>query len=358
MPEDASKHSKNPHAVALSSLGSSKGGKMRAQALPAAERKAIAQRAAVARWDGKKSIRATNTGTLQFGELQIECANLEDGRRVLSERTVLQALGRGYSGYYSKRDAAARANGDKTPAILPRYVAPAVLRRFMSDELVATLTAPIAYKPLQGGVAHGLDAGVLWKVCSVWTKARDAGALTGDAQFRTAARAETIMNALGEVGIVALIDEATGYQVARAKDELQQILNAYIAKELQPWVRKFPDEFFLQMFRLKGWKYGASMESGPKGPRYAGKLVNEIVYDRLPPGVREELQRKNPPTNGRRKHKHHQFLTEDIGNDHLRVHLTTVTAMMRGSDTWDAFKRMVDQAFPVQTAMALQVSTP
>lgn len=322
----------------------SHGGIRRAEVLSPATRTQIARSAAMTRWSGKTSVQAIAVGRLQFGELSIDCANLEDGRRVLSESAVLQALGRGYSGFYSQRDKAAAGS-----AVLPRYVAPKVLRPFIDDDLVATLSAPIMYKPLQGSVALGLDASVLWKVCMVWMEARRAGVLTRDSQLQTAARADTIMCGLGSVGIVALIDEATGYQKRRQKDELQEILSAYIAAELQPWVRRFPDEFFNQMFRLKGWPYPVSGSGGPKGPRYAGKLVNEVVYDRLPPGVKEELQRRNPITSsaGRRKHKHHSFLTEDVGNDHLRDHLIAVTAMMRGASSWEGFRRSLEQAFPI-----------
>jgi hypothetical protein len=44
---------KNPAAVALGKLGASKGGKARAEALSAAERKQIARAAAQARWAKK-----------------------------------------------------------------------------------------------------------------------------------------------------------------------------------------------------------------------------------------------------------------------------------------------------------------
>jgi hypothetical protein len=41
---------KNPHAVALSRLGASKGGKARAEALTPKQRREIARKAAAARW--------------------------------------------------------------------------------------------------------------------------------------------------------------------------------------------------------------------------------------------------------------------------------------------------------------------
>ena len=44
---------------------------------------------------------------------------------------------------------------------------------------------------------------------------------------------------LAKVGIVALVDEVTGYQDARAKDALAKFFEAFVAKELQPWVKTF-----------------------------------------------------------------------------------------------------------------------
>jgi len=41
---------RNPHAVALGSLGGKKGGKARAKVLTAAKRRAIAKKASAARW--------------------------------------------------------------------------------------------------------------------------------------------------------------------------------------------------------------------------------------------------------------------------------------------------------------------
>ena len=49
LPEDK----RNPAAVALSKLGASKGGKARAEALSARQRKQIAKKAAQARWQPK-----------------------------------------------------------------------------------------------------------------------------------------------------------------------------------------------------------------------------------------------------------------------------------------------------------------
>lgn len=78
-----------------------------------------------------------------------------------------------------------------------------------------------------------------------------------------------MLKALANVGITALVDEATGYQKDRPKDELRLILEAYISKELLPWTERFPEEFYKEMFRLRQWPF-SSVEypkKGPQGPR-------------------------------------------------------------------------------------------
>ena len=85
-----------------------------------------------------------------------------------------------------------------------------------------------------------------------------------------------------------------------------------------------------------------------KRPKYVGKLTNQIVYDKLPKGVLEVLRKKNPVVtpSGNRRYKHHQLLTEDVGNPHLERHLATVTALMRISSSWREFERYLARAFP------------
>jgi hypothetical protein len=285
--------------------------------------------------------KATHTGTLTIGDLEIECAVLEDGRRVLSERSTNRALGRGRGGKdYRKR--AELPGGGK----LPVFLGANNLKPFIPDELLVVASSPILFRPThRGRSAHGLEATVLPKILDVWLNAKDAGVLT-PAQQRIAARAEILMRGLAHVGIIALVDEATGYQEDRDKQELQRILAAYISKELLPWAKRFPDEFYENLFRLRGWQY---RPLSVRRPLLVGKLTSQLVYEKLPPGVLDELRRKNPvdQETKRRKHKHHQFLTVDIGNPHLQKQLVAVTTLMKVSANWREFKRHFARAFPL-----------
>ena len=85
--------------------GKIKGGLARAARLSPEERKEIAQKAAAVRWNnnGIKIPKATHFGELKFLDIKIPCAVLEDGTRVLSERSVAKALGKRVAEHTGKR---------------------------------------------------------------------------------------------------------------------------------------------------------------------------------------------------------------------------------------------------------------
>ncbi len=159
-----------------------------------------------------------------------------------------------------------------------------------------------------------------------------------------AQRCELLVRALASVGIIALVDEATGYQQIRAQQALATILEQFIDKELQPWSKTFPQEFYEQIFRLNGWK---APESAKK-PQVIGHYTNDIVYARLAPAVLNELKRVTPTLpSGARRHRHHPWFTPEIGHPRPREHPAAVIALMRVSRQWDDFMLRIQQAFPV-----------
>lgn len=320
-------------AQALSELGAAKGGRARAKKLSPEERSEIAQKAAEARW-GKPSLRATHEGVLRIGKMEIPCAVLENGQRVLTQSGFMQALGRA-------RQAKGREyyDGDVN---LPAFLTAQNLKPFISKDLEVT-SSQIEFKPLRGSRAFGYPAELLPKVCDVFLDAEKAGVLIAT-QKHIAERAHLLIRGLAHVGIVALVDEATQYQEVRDRMALQTILDAFLRKELAAWAKRFPDEFYQEIFRLKSWIWkGMSVNR----PQIVGKLTKDIVYARLAPGIMKELEELNPSDErGYRKSRHHQWLTEDVGHPALAQHLYAVIALMRISKTWEDFKGMLDRAFP------------
>jgi len=276
--------------------------------------------------------RAEFRGQLPIGGADpIPCFVLDNGTRVISGRGLTNAIGmRG------------RGSG------IERVITNKTLSPFVSDELREELANPIRFVGTTSRTSNptsGYEATILLSICEAVLDARDSGALRTEQEIRYGQFCDALVRSFAKVGIIALIDEATGYQEARAADELHRLLEHYIAKELLPWTKRFPPEFYQELFRLRGWKYDSM---SVKRPKYVGKLTNQIVYDKLPKGVLEELRRKNPVVNpsGTRRYKHHQFLTQDVGNSHLERHLATVTALMRISPSWREFERHLARAFP------------
>ncbi len=232
---------------------------------------------------------------------------------------------------------------------MPPFLAAINLKPFISDELRQS-TMPILFKTKDGRRAYGYKAEILPMVCDVYLKLRDAGNVP-KTQKHIVEACDILMRGFAIVGIIALVDEATGYQEDRAKDELQIILKHYISEALLPWIQKFPNEFFKQVYRLHGWEYKPETV---KRPQYIGKLINKYVYEKLPLGVLGELRRKNPVTEkGYRKYRHFQFLTADTGNPHLDRQIMVVTTLMQAATDKNAFEEMFSRVFDKEYQLKL-----
>ena len=317
----------------------SKGGKAAAARLTPEERSARARAGA----EGRK-LTAEYEDVLRIGNLQIPCAILSDGRRILSERGTSAAFTHVRSGAEFAKKAAAD-DGEKLPVFLQSEA----LNPFISEELRMALCAPIRYQSKKGGVpAVGILAETLPEICEVFLAARRAGIPQTLVLARKTNAAEIMLSGLARVGIVALVDEATGYQRDRDRDALATILEAFVAKELQKWVRTFPPEFYEHMHKLKGWKYDPT--SNKRTP-LLGTITNEVIYDRLAPGVRKELERSVPKNSqGRKKVKLFQALTSDVGHPKLREHIASVVTIMRLSSSYEDFREKLDVIHPPYVA--------
>ncbi len=227
---------------------------------------------------------------------------------------------------------------------MPPFLVAENLKPFISEELRRSMT-PILYRTPTGGRAYGYEAKTLPMVCETYLAAREAGALKRQ-QKHVAKACELLTRGLARLGIVALVDEATGFQYDRARRALEEILEQFISKELLKWAKMFPDDFYKEMFRLKRWQYNSISK---KRPILAGRLTNDLVYQRLAPFVLEELKKVTPRDDkGRLKHKYFQRLTEDVGHPRLREHLSAVIALMRAFEEWGVFYKAINRALPKQ----------
>lgn len=313
--------------------GRARGGVARAARLTPEERSKIAKQAAAGRWkaDVPHVVCGAPDKPLRIGDTEIQCYVLDSGTRVLTQAGFLGALGR-------HRRANVRRGVHDVPPILQG----AGLRPFITDEILKK-SRPITFTLPIGGRASGYDATILPTVCELYLKARDAGTLDRQ-QEHVARQAEVLVRGLAHVGIISLVDEVTGYQEFRQRDALARILEAFIAKELQPWVQTFPTDYYSELFRLRGLDYPTGTV---QRPQYFGHLTNDIVYKRIAPGVLKELKTATEKTEaGRPRHKLFQRLTSNVGYPKLREHLGSVVTIMKLSKDWPDFKGKLDRLHP------------
>ncbi len=310
--------------------GKAKSGRARMARLTADERRELGKMAASKRWSvgGRPSevYEPEAWGDLGIVGHTIPCAVIVvEGEviRLVSERELVKSLGgkRGGSHWLRVRE-------DSSIANLPPVLSAPNLRQCISPELLEGLNTRYRYKiPGRSGfLANGIRAELYPMICDVFLRARDEK-VTLPSQDDLVKSAEILMRALAHTGIIALIDEATGYQTKRPVDALARILEAFIAKELQPYIRTFPSDYYEQLFRLRGLDYKTD---SVQRPQYFGWLTNDIVYKRLAPNVLSELKKLAQRNDaGRPTHKYFQRLTANMGYPKLREHLGAVVAIMK-----------------------------
>ena len=267
-----------------------------------------------------------------YDGLEIECYVTDKGIRLLSLRGTARALD---------------INGNGGRALL-RNLQSKWIQPYLSDQLKewilwATNEKIKPIKVLFGPAIIPFKASLFVDICKAYIAANNDKALS-ESLMRTYYRLILLMTAFAKVGIEAMVDEITGYQDDRRKDELQKILKLYISEEFLEWTKMFPEEFYEQIFRLKKW--GSFQKAGQKMPQVVGFYTNDIVYERLPDKVLVELKKKvKKSENGNNLVKLHQGLSKDYGVLHLERHLIAVIALMKASTCWEHFLEMLDKSY-------------
>lgn len=278
---------------------------------------------------GKKILKATHEGVLKLNDTLLEVAVLEDDSRIIKQAAVFRALDR-------------PPRGNSRVINTPVFMDAQNLQPYVNEELRVMINK-VEYIDHNGKMQEGYNAMILPLVCDLYLKAREAGVIKLPNQIATAHKAEVLVRSLAKVGIIALVDEATGYQHDREKDALQKILKAYISEELLPWQKRFPDIYYKELFRLNGWDY--TVKDIKRRPQIIGKWTNTLIYEQLPEGVLNELKEKTPKSpKGNRIARFHQSLTEDIGHPALSAQITQIVTLFQVSDNmkqmWAQFNKL------------------
>ncbi len=270
-------------------------------------------------------------GILPIGGIELSCAVLEDGTRILLQTSVFKAFSRSKRGLSKKRQNEAKIETETGVLQLPAFVAASNLKPFIGKELIEVLQ-PVEY--LDGSKkASGYKAEILPELCNLYLEARRKGVIVSQ-QEPLAIQAELLLSSFAKIGITALIDEATGFQYDRKYNALRILLQQYIEEDIKKWVKRFPDKFFQEMDRL----YKNPITKPTKRPLYYGKFINKYIYEPLEHGyVKQELNRRNITDMGKRKARFHQWLT-DFGVNQLTIQMGRVLGLMEISPNLRRFK--------------------
>jgi len=282
----------------------------------------------------EKTQKVMYDGELPIGSLKTPCYVLEDGQRVLSGRGVQELL----------KLTDERQLSQMPGSRLKRLFNYKAFKPIFDKKLDPDQFRVIKCKKGQT-IIHGYDATLLVDLCDAIIDVKNSGVNLTSRQQIIVKQAEIFIRSVAKVGIIALIDEATGYQEIRDRQALLAILNKYLTDEWAKWTKTFPDEFYRELFRLKNVPYPPS--SGSKKPSYVGHWTNDIIYSRLAPGVLKALKEKNPRrASGSRLRKFHQSLTRNYGHPALTNLLNNVIFLMKSCSSWNDFKRRLNRSAP------------
>jgi hypothetical protein len=282
--------------------------------------------------------KAKYNGEVDLNGFKITCAVLENGQRVFSERSLATAFGIKGSGAYWKKK---KGNS----ALLPEYLSAKYLKPFINKDLEEKFESALPYIAKSGEEARGIDVTVLPDICDVYVTAKNEG--VRNEKFKEVAdNAYKMIKAFAKVGIIALVDEATGYQYDREKQELQAILQLFISDEILDWQRTFQLSFYKEIFRLWGIPFTA--ENIRRKPSFIGHITNGYVYDNMPKGsfILENLKKRTPKTASGKNYKYRLFQSlTPLGKKSLEKVLYSVEALASISETKAQFIKFMNEKY-------------
>lgn len=230
---------------------------------------------------------------------------------------------------------------------MPAFLAAKNLKPFIQEDLHVS-SSQVVFKTKDGLRAFGYKAELLPLVCEVYLKLRDSYQKQNPPkpvpvnQSHIIEACDLLMRGLARIGIIALVDEATGFQYERPRRDLEEQLKKFISESLRQWVRTFPSDYFKHLCRLRGVELRPDM----KLPQYFGKLTNNLVYRRIAPGLLRKLKERRMER-GSPSNKLHSWLSEDVGFRGVLIHLGTVVGLMKLHTDYDAFEKQLNQVAPI-----------
>ena len=299
----------------------SHGGRARAAKLTPEERSEIAKRAAAQRWSDSDTtaICGSPEQPLRIGDVEIECYVLEDGTRVLTQATCLQALGR-----HPKANVR-REGEEQLPAILqgkainPFISAEVRERADQSHSCCLRAVEPAATTPsccplCATSISRPVPPTRCPRTKSMWQSRRRSSseAWRGSESSHSSTRQRAIRSTARQ-----MLSRRSWRRTSR--------------RSCSPGCIPSPTSSTGRCSDSRQLQFPKDSVSRPP---YFGHLTNDVVYSRpLPPECLKNLRPRRRGPSGRHKEQLHRRLSTDLGHPKLREHLAAVVAVMKRATT-------------------------
>ncbi len=322
-------------------IGRAKGGAARAEILTSEQRRAIATKAATARW----GLRVIHTGNFEkeFG-IDADCYVLDDEQKtaVISKRGMGEAIG------LSKR-------GDRVSV----FVGSKSMANYIGRELREKIENPLIFQRFRSAAGnaisertYGYDVTILIDLCKAILAARADGKLAGPRYDKMVRQAEIVLSAAAKSGIKGLVYALAGY--SPSTDEVIAAFKLYVQQEARKYEPEFPSELYAQWHRL----YDIPVPERGK-PWHFKYLTVRHIYHPLArsSGKILTLLRALKTKGGDRQKKLFQFLNE-IGARALRMHLGRVLEMAESSPNRYEYEHKIVERFGGQHELDFMAPSP
>ena len=260
-------------------------------------------------------------GSLSLGgETELPCYVLNDERRIISRTGATSVL-----------------TEKKGGGNFESYTKVESLKNYLPNEIPMI---EFAIEGVANKQVMGIEAETFLDICRAYVSAWQNNATT-ERQTEIAKKASMFLGACAKVGLIALIDEATGYQYQRTEDALKFKLKAYLEEEMREWEKTFPDELWQEFGRLTHWTGSVAQR-----PKYWGKLVMELIYGYLDKDVAQWLKANVPaPKHGQ---NYHQWLSSQYGLKKLIEHIWLTIGVAKACHDMSELRDRMAQLFGKQ----------
>lgn len=276
-----------------------------------------------------KTSKVIKSGVLEiFNDLP--CYVLSDGQRVFRLSNLTKALRDKEHGKFGNYLAASNI-----VKYLPERLRP------LTDENHDRTPQGVMEFEFDGKIEKGYNSEDFMDVCSAFVTANLNNEKLSEAQQEIVKNANKFILATAKIGIVALIDEATGYQAERNSKELQLKMKYFLVDDMnkaREWEKTFPDELWYEFGRLTNWKGSLKLR-----PKYWSKLVNALIYRLLDKDIAEFLKNNKPPKYTGQKY--FQWLNEGYGIKELTQHMWQIIGMAKACKDLEELRVLAEKQF-------------